>query len=95
MMPKEEITRAVQIAKKYGVGELYLVGSALHKGPDEARDYDLAVRDVPAGSFFRFYGELMRSLSKSVDLIDLSGKRTKFKDMVLKEAMLIYDKRAA
>jgi hypothetical protein len=37
----------------------------------------------------------MRSLSKTVDLIDLSGKRTKFKDIVLKEAKLIYDKRAA
>jgi len=95
MMPKEEISKAVEIARKYGVGELYLVGSALHKAPDEAQDYDFAVRDVPSGSFFRFYGELMRSLSKTVDLIDLSGKRTKFKDLVQKEAKLIYDKRAA
>lgn len=95
MMPKQEIDKAVEIARKYGVGELYLIGSAVHKQPDEARDYDFAVRDVPAGTFFRFYGELMRSLSKTVDLIDLSGKRTKFKDIVLKEAKLVYDKRAA
>jgi len=95
MMLKQEIDKAVEIARKYGVGELYLIGSAVHKRPDEARDYDFAVRDVPTGTFFRFYGELMRSLSKTVDLIDLSGKRTKFKDIVLKEAKLIYDKRAA
>ena len=95
MIPKHEIDKAVEIARKYGVGELYMIGSAVHKQPDEARDYDFAVRDVPVGSFFRFYGELMRSLSKSVDLIDLSGKQTKFKDIVLKEAELIYDKRAA
>jgi predicted nucleotidyltransferase len=95
MMRKEEIAKAIEIARKYGIGELYLVGSSIRKRPDEARDYDLAVRDVPAGSFFRFYGELMRSLSKTVDLIDLSGKRTTFKDIVLKEAQLIYDKRAA
>jgi predicted nucleotidyltransferase len=95
MMPKQEIDKAIEIARKYGVGELYLIGSAVHKQPDEARDYDLAVRDVPSGTFFRFYGELMRSLSKTVDLVDLSGKRTKFKDIVLEEAKLIYDKRAA
>jgi len=95
MMPKQEIDKAVEIAVKYGVGELYLIGSAIHKQSDEARDYDFAVRDVPVGTFFRFYGELMRSLSKTVDLIDLSGKRTKFKDIVLKEAKLVYDKRAA
>ena len=65
------------------------------KTPEEAQDYDFAVRDVPPGSFFRFYGELMRSLSKTVDLIDLSGKPSKFKDIVQKEAKLIYDKRAA
>lgn len=95
MMPKDEIVKAIEIAKKFGVGELYLMGSALHRSSEEARDYDFAVRDVPPGSFFRFYGELMRSLSKPVDLIDLSGKRTKFKDVVQKEAKLIYDKRAA
>lgn len=37
----------------------------------------------------------MRSLSKTVDLIDLTGKRSKFKDIVLKEAKLVYDKRVA
>jgi predicted nucleotidyltransferase len=95
MMPKNEIAKAVEIARKHGVGELYLVGSAGEQGTEEARDYDFAVRDVPVGGFFHFYGELMRSLSKAVDLIDLSGKRTKFKDIVLKEAKLIYDKRAA
>lgn len=95
MMPKHEIDKAVEIARKYEVGELYLIGSAIHKQPDEANDYDFAVRGVPVGTFFRFYGELMRSLSKTVDLIDLSGKQTKFKDIVLKEAELIYDKRAA
>ena len=95
MIPKHEIDKAVEIARKYGVGELYMIGSAVHKQPGEARDYDFAVRDVPSGTFFRFYGELMRSLSKTVDLIDLSGKQTKFKEIVLKEAELIYGKRAA
>ena len=92
MIPKSELDKAVEIAKKYEVGELYLIGSALYKGPEEANDYDFAVINVPEGNFFEFYGELFRALSKNVDLIDLSGKMTKFKDIILREGRLVYDK---
>lgn len=95
MISDSELKKAVEIAKKYGVGELYLVGSALHKLPEEAGDYDFAVRDVPRGQFFKFYGELTREMDKTVDLIDLSGKKTKFKDIVLREGKLVYAKSAA
>ncbi len=95
MIPKDELDKAVKIARKYGVGELYLIGSALHKEPEEVRDYDFAVRDVPVGNFFRFYGELLRVMSKNVDLIDLSGKMTKFKNIIIEEGKLIYDKTSA
>ena len=95
MIADKELKKAVEIAKKYGVGELYIVGSALHGSPEEVHDYDFAVRDVPPGDFFKFYGELTREMSKTVDLIDLSGKKTKFKDIVLREGKLVYAKRAA
>lgn len=95
MIPKDELEKAIEIARKYGVGELYLIGSALHKEPEKVNDYDFAVKDVPPGNFFRFYGELIRALSKNVDLIDLSGKITKFKTIILREGKLIYDKTAA
>ena len=95
MIPKDELDKAVEIARKYEVGELYLIGSALYKEPEEVRDYDFAVRDIPAGYFFRFYGELLRVMSKNVDLIDLSGKMTKLKDIIVKEGKLIYDKTSA
>jgi hypothetical protein len=62
---------------------------------EKARDYDFAVADVPDGAFFMFYGELFRAMSKNVDLIDLSGDATKFKNLVLQEGKLIYDKAAA
>ena len=52
----------------------------------------MILRDVPTGNFFKFYGELFRALSKNVDLIDLSGKMTKFKDIILREGRLVYDK---
>ena len=92
MIPKDEPDKAVGIAKKYRVGELYLIGSALYKEPEDVRDYDFAVRDVPVGRFFKFYGELLRVMSKNVDLIDLSGKMTKFKNIIVKEGKLIYAK---
>ncbi|MDY6845397.1 MAG: hypothetical protein SV375_09360 [Thermodesulfobacteriota bacterium] len=95
MIPRNELDKAVEIAKKYDVGALYLIGSALHKEPDEIRDYDFGVKDVPSGKFFKFYGELIRVMSKNIDLIDLSGELTKFKSIVLREGKLIYDKTAA
>lgn len=79
MMPKEELEKAIGIARKYHVGELYLIGSVLYKEPGEVNDYDFAVRGVPEGTFFKFYGELIRTMTKNVDLIDLSGAVTKFK----------------
>ena len=30
------LDKAIKIAKKYGIGKMYLVGSSLHKEPEEA-----------------------------------------------------------
>lgn len=92
MISKDELDKAIDIARKYDVGEFYLIGSSLYKEPSEVNDYDFAVKDVPPGNFFKFYGELFNVLSKNVDLIDLSGKMTKFKSIILKEGKLIYAK---
>lgn len=95
MLPENELKKVIEIARKYGAGELYLVGSAIFMNAEDVNDYDFAVRGLPAGSFFKFYGELLRSLTKNVDLIDLSGNVTKFKAIVLREGKLIYEKSAA
>lgn len=95
MIPQHELEQAIEIAKKHGVGKLYLIGSSLYRDAEYVNDYDFAVSDVPPGNFFKFYGELFRKLSKNVDLIDLSGGKTKFKDIILREGKLIYDKAAA
>jgi len=95
MIPKHELDNAVEIAKKYGVGKLYLIGSSLTGKAAKAKDYDFAVSDIPEGSFFEFYGELFRTMSKNVDLIDLSGEMTKFKSIIVKDGKLIYEKTAA
>ena len=92
---EKELRKAIRIARKHGVGKLYLVGSTLHSRKPAPRDFDFAVAGVPSGAFFKFYGELIVALSLPVDLINLSGKQTKLKRLVLQEAVLLYDKNAA
>ena len=95
MIPQDELGKVVELARKYGVGKLFLFGSSLHKEPEEVNDYDFAVQDLPPGFFFKFYGELCRVLSKNVDLVDLSGEKSEFKEIILREGKLIYDKQPA
>lgn len=95
MIPKTELDSAVELARKYKVGQLFLIGSALYRPPEEIEDYDFAVRNVPPGVFFKFYGELMMAMPKRTDLIDISGQPTKFNELVLKEGKLIYDRKSA
>lgn len=75
-------------ARKYGVSALYLFGSSLHD-PTHARDIDLAVKGINPALFFKFYGELMRCLSKPVDLVDLTQK-TLFNELVEERGVKIY-----
>lgn len=39
-----------------------------------ASDMDLRVKGIDPRPFFKFYGELVKHLSKTVDLVDLSHK---------------------
>ena len=93
MIPKEDIEKAIDLAKKHGAGKLYVFGSSLHKSPENTNDYDFAISDLPPGNFFRFYGQLFMAMPKSVDLIDLTGRTDKFAKIVLSEGRLVYDKR--
>ena len=97
MMTQKEIDEAVALAKKYKIGKLYAVGSAstLAKGNDQPKDYDFAITDYPPGVFFRFYAELRRKMPREVDLIDISGNPSLFKEIVAQEGKLLYERKAA
>ena len=95
MIPPKELNIAIELAKKYDVGRMLLIGSSVHKEFNEIGDYDFAIQDFPPGNFFKFYGELFRVFPKNVDLIDLSGEMTKFKKIVLRDGILIYDKNSS
>ena len=88
MLTNKDKLKIIEIAKKYNLSSIYLFGSSLDKS-NRANDIDLGVKGINPKLFFRFYGELIRSLSKPVDLVDLSRK-SKFNKTVEKYGVKIY-----
>ena len=76
------------MCKKYKVPTIYLFGSSLDRYSGY-NDIDLAVKGIKPEIFFKFYGELLRNLSKSVDLVDLS-KRSLFNQIIEEKGVRIY-----
>ena len=76
------------MSKKYNVSEIFLFGSSIEKS-DEYNDIDIGVKGIEHRSFFKFYTELFRDLSKPVDLVDLS-KKTLFNELVEEDGVRIY-----
>lgn len=73
MISESDKVIITQCARKYKVSAIYLFGSSLEWN-SEPNDIDLAVKGIRPNLFFKFYGELLRSISKPVDLVDLSRK---------------------
>ncbi len=88
MIAEQDKNAILLLARRYGVHKVFLFGSGA-EGQKEARDIDLGVIGIDPRRFFKFYGDLMFSLSKPVDLIDLS-KDTKFNALVKREGIPIY-----
>lgn len=78
----------LNIARQYGVQKVLLFGSSADP-QKEASDIDLGVVGIEPRRFFEFYGNLMFSLSKPVDIIDLS-KESRFNALVKREGIPIY-----
>ena len=77
-----------KLARKYHAKRLVLCGSSLSP-TQEYRNNDIAVAGVEETDFYAFYGELLCTLSKPVDIIDLSRK-TRFVEMILREGVPLY-----
>ena len=88
MLTAHDRTRIEDIAKRYRVDRVLLFGSSI-SDEAEAHDIDLAVEGLAASRFFSFYAELIFSLSKPVDLVDLSRK-TRFTDIIRREGVSVY-----
>ncbi len=76
------------ISRQYHAKRVLLFGSSTDP-EKESRDIDIAVEGISAKDFFRYYGALIFSLSKPVDVIDIRGE-SKFIKLILREGTLLY-----
>jgi predicted nucleotidyltransferase len=76
------------ISKQYHAKKVFLFGSSTDP-KKESHDIDIAVEGVSPKDFFKYYGDLIFSLSKPVDVIDIKGK-SKFISLILREGTLLY-----
>ena len=88
MISEQDKATIVDIARRYNVRRVLLFGSSADPNR-EANDIDLAIEGIVPEKFFSFYGDLLFSLSKPVDLIDLSNN-TKFNRLVYREGIRLY-----
>ncbi len=91
MITAKEKSIIRKISSRYRARKVLLFGSSVRKDQGRARDIDLAVSGVHRSDFFKFYGELLFSLSRPVDLVDLT-RSSKFSRLVEKEGIRIYGK---
>ncbi len=90
MVSAQDRQAIIDLARRYDVGRILLFGSSADP-KKEAHDIDLAVEDIAPAGFFYFYGDLIFSLSKPVDLVDLS-KDTKFNRLIQQNGVPLYDR---
>ena len=88
MISSDDKIKLLAIAKKYKISKLYLFGSHL-ESERVANDIDLAVEGVAESDYYKFYSELIFSLSEPVDLIDLT-KKSLFNKTIVSEGLLLY-----
>lgn len=88
MLTEKDKGIILELARSYGVGKVYVFGSAADP-QREGRDIDLGVAGIEPRRFFAFYGDLLLRLSKPVDLVDVS-KETRFNSIVRREGVALY-----
>lgn len=88
MITEYEKDIILHYAKEYNVSSVLLFGSSIEK-EEGANDIDLGVKGIKQKLFFKFYAELVKHLSKPVDLVDLSQKSL-FNDIIEETGVRIY-----
>jgi predicted nucleotidyltransferase len=88
MITNAEKQIIINLCKKYNVSEAFIFGSSIE--PDEEpNDIDIGIKGLKPGLFFEFYAQLIKYLTKNVDLVDLSEK-TVFNELVEEDGIKIY-----
>ena len=88
MITENDKNTIIHFAKEYKVSRVILFGSSVEKDKD-SNDIDIGVKGIEPRLFFKFYADLFKNLSKSVDLVDLS-KKSLFNDLIEEDGVKIY-----
>ncbi len=88
MISEDDKKIIIMYAKKYGLKKVILFGSSVER--DDAQDIDIGVLGLAPELFFKFWAELDRSLSKPVDVIDLS-EDCSFNRLIERDGVVIYN----
>jgi len=87
MISESDKNIIIEYAKKYNVEEIILFGSSIEKA--DANDIDIGVKGIKPEYFFKFYGELLSTLSKPIDIVDLDEKNF-FNKLVERDGVRLY-----
>ncbi len=87
MISENDKNVILMYAKKYKLEKVILFGSS--KERTDAQDIDIGVIGLAPELFFKFWAELDRSLSKPVDVIDLSIDCS-FNRLIEKDGVVLY-----
>lgn len=68
---RPDVEIAARILREAGAEEVYVFGSAAHGKERPGSDIDLAVRGLPPEVFFKTMSEIVFSIRRELDLIDL------------------------
>jgi predicted nucleotidyltransferase len=88
MVSQQDMETIKQVSRKYNAQKVILFGSSLDS-QRTARDIDLAIDGIAPEDYYRYCGELMMSLTKPVDIVDLSVP-SKFVDIIREEGVVVY-----
>lgn len=89
-MDSQDLFEIRKIAREYGLEKVLLFGS-VREGKQSFGDIDLAVSGVSPADYFRLCGDLLLSISKPVDIIDLADN-TAAALLVEQDGEVIYER---
>lgn len=87
MITEKDKSLIIESAKKYEAKYVVLFGTSA--STLESNDIDIAVKGIKPENFFKFYAEIFKRATKSVDLINLNDKSA-FNSLVEKNGIRIY-----
>lgn len=88
---RADLTKAIEILRKYGAKRIFLCGSLCRAGRfQRGSDIDLVVEGIPPQHFIRAASDLMMVMDWPIDLKPLEDLADLFRDTVIKKGELIY-----